>query len=90
MLVLWLQSFSSDVSGLSFRILNDFVHDFLTKVVDGPLLSLPVCFMIRLYRGPFPKHLTLGFGAGMSYADCDRSFNPARIPGTRIISTTEK
>ncbi|KAJ7481210.1 hypothetical protein B0H11DRAFT_2233111 [Mycena galericulata] len=34
----------------------------------------------------WPIALSTGFGAGISYADCDRSFNPARIPGTRIIS----
>ncbi|KAJ3799492.1 hypothetical protein GGU11DRAFT_500248 [Lentinula aff. detonsa] len=33
----------------------------------------------------FPIALSTGFGAGAAYADCDRSFNPARVPGTRII-----
>lgn len=40
----------------------------------------------------WPIALSTGFGAGAAYADCDRSFNPARIPGTRIIpasSSTE-
>ncbi|KAF7440159.1 hypothetical protein PC9H_000503 [Pleurotus ostreatus] len=37
----------------------------------------------------WPIALSTGFGAGAAYADCDRSFNPARIPGTRIISQTE-
>lgn len=33
----------------------------------------------------WPIALSTGFGAGAAYADCDRSFNPARVPGTRII-----
>jgi inner membrane organizing system protein 1 len=43
-------------------------------------LSLPF-FIGRTW----PIALFTGFGAGAAYADCDRSFNPARIPGTRII-----
>ncbi|KAF9505911.1 hypothetical protein BS47DRAFT_1334089 [Hydnum rufescens UP504] len=41
--------------------------------------------VIFLRRRGWPVALSTGFGAGMSYADCDRSFNPARIPGTRVI-----
>lgn len=37
----------------------------------------------------WPIALTTGFGAGTAYADCDRSFNPARVPGTRIISSLD-
>jgi Domain of unknown function (DUF543) len=37
----------------------------------------------------WPIALSTGFGAGAAYADCDRSFNPARIPGTRIIPRAE-
>ncbi|KIK68317.1 hypothetical protein GYMLUDRAFT_256063 [Collybiopsis luxurians FD-317 M1] len=37
----------------------------------------------------FPIALATGFGAGAAYADCDRSFNPARVPGTRIIPAEE-
>ena len=33
----------------------------------------------------WPIALSTGFGMGTAYADCDRSFNPARVPGTRII-----
>ncbi|OBZ76450.1 MICOS complex subunit mic10 [Grifola frondosa] len=33
----------------------------------------------------WPVALGTGFGMGAAYADCDRSFNPARIPGTRVI-----
>ncbi|KAF4613146.1 hypothetical protein D9613_010982 [Agrocybe pediades] len=37
----------------------------------------------------WPIALSTGFGAGAAWADCDRSFNPARIPGTRIVSPSE-
>ncbi|KAF8336871.1 DUF543-domain-containing protein [Cantharellus anzutake] len=48
-----------------------------------------VASVIFFRRRAWPIALTTGFGAGISYADCDRSFNPARIPGTRIIPSTE-
>lgn len=38
----------------------------------------------------WPIALSTGFGAGAAYADCDRSFNPARVPGTRIISSLDE
>ena len=37
----------------------------------------------------WPITLSTGFGAGMAYADCDRSFNPARVPGTRLAIIPE-
>jgi len=33
----------------------------------------------------WPIALSTGFGAGAAYADCDRSFNPARIAGVRVV-----
>ena len=33
----------------------------------------------------WPIALSTGFGLGSAYADCDRSFNPARISGTRVV-----
>ncbi|KAF6751185.1 hypothetical protein DFP72DRAFT_908703 [Ephemerocybe angulata] len=45
--------------------------------------------VILFRRRTWPIALGTGFGAGAAYADCDRSFNPARIPGTRIVSPTE-
>jgi len=44
-----------------------------------------VLSVILFRRRAWPVGLTTGFGLGAAYADCDRSFNPARIPGTRII-----
>jgi inner membrane organizing system protein 1 len=37
----------------------------------------------------WPVAFSTGFGAGAAYADCDRSFNPTRIPGTRIVPNAE-
>ncbi|KAL0945954.1 hypothetical protein HGRIS_012232 [Hohenbuehelia grisea] len=48
-----------------------------------------VASVILFRRRTWPIALSTGFGAGAAYADCDRSFNPARIPGTRIVSPSE-
>ncbi|KAF5325176.1 hypothetical protein D9619_009901 [Psilocybe cf. subviscida] len=48
-----------------------------------------VASVILFRRRTWPIALSTGFGAGAAYADCDRSFNPARIPGTRIVSQAE-
>ncbi|KAF8310407.1 DUF543-domain-containing protein [Clavulina sp. PMI_390] len=45
--------------------------------------------VIFFRRRGWPVALSTGFGAGMSYADCDRSFNPARVPGTRIVPSSQ-
>ena len=37
----------------------------------------------------WPIALSTGFGMGTAYADCDRSFNPARVPGTRLAVVPE-
>lgn len=43
-------------------------------------------FSFTFYTGrTWPIALSTGFGAGAAYADCDRSFNPARVPGTRLV-----
>ncbi|KIY49836.1 hypothetical protein FISHEDRAFT_65207 [Fistulina hepatica ATCC 64428] len=47
-----------------------------------------VASVILFRRKTWPISLATGFGAGMAYADCDRSFNPTRIPGSRIVPTT--
>lgn len=44
-----------------------------------------IASVILFKRRAWPIALSTGFGAGAAYADCDRSFNPARIPGVRII-----
>ncbi|KAI0031653.1 hypothetical protein K488DRAFT_51649 [Vararia minispora EC-137] len=44
-----------------------------------------VASVILFRRRAWPIALGTGFGAGMAYADCDRSFNPARIAGVRVL-----
>ncbi|KAF8509660.1 hypothetical protein BU17DRAFT_56001, partial [Hysterangium stoloniferum] len=44
-----------------------------------------VASVILFRRRTWPIFLSSGFGLGAAYADCDRSFNPARIQGTRIL-----
>ncbi|KAI9567771.1 hypothetical protein HD554DRAFT_2106763 [Boletus coccyginus] len=46
--------------------------------------------VIFFRRRTWPIALSSGFGLGAAYADCDRSFNPARVPGTRIVSQLEQ
>ncbi|KIM41350.1 hypothetical protein M413DRAFT_71642 [Hebeloma cylindrosporum] len=48
-----------------------------------------VASVILFRRRTWPIALSTGFGAGAAWADCDRSFNPARIPGTRVVSQSE-
>lgn len=58
--------------------------DLLVK--SGVGFSVGVIASVILFkRRAWPIALSTGFGAGAAYADCDRSFNPARIPGVRII-----
>lgn len=35
----------------------------------------------------WPIALSTGFGIGVSYAECQRTFNPTAIPGVKIIKT---
>ncbi|OAX42242.1 DUF543-domain-containing protein [Rhizopogon vinicolor AM-OR11-026] len=63
--------------------------DFLVKAGVGFSVGV-VGSVILLKRRTWPIALSTGFGMGAAYADCDRSFNPARISGTRIISQTEE
>ncbi|KAL9709242.1 Mitochondrial inner membrane organizing system component [Leucoagaricus gongylophorus] len=48
-----------------------------------------VASVIFFRRRTWPIAFSTGFGVGGAYADCDRSFNPARISGTRVLSQNE-
>ncbi|KAJ6618840.1 hypothetical protein B0H10DRAFT_1794592 [Mycena sp. CBHHK59/15] len=73
---------SEDILGQKY---DRCLADFLVK--SGIGFSAGVVLSVVLFkRRTWPIALSTGFGAGIAYADCDRSFNPARIPGTRIIS----
>ncbi|KAF9267243.1 DUF543-domain-containing protein [Marasmius fiardii PR-910] len=75
---------SEDIIGQKYdRCLADFV------VKAGIGFSAGVVASVILFkRRTWPIALSTGFGAGAAYADCDRSFNPARIPGVRIVPSS--
>ncbi|CAE6435982.1 unnamed protein product [Rhizoctonia solani] len=60
------------------------VADLIVKSGVGFGVGIVASVLLFRRRG-WPVALSTGFGAGAAYADCDRSFNPARIPGTRIV-----
>ncbi|KAF9497502.1 DUF543-domain-containing protein [Pleurotus eryngii] len=78
-------SSSEDIIGQKY---DRCIADLLVKAGVGFGAGV-VASVILFRRRTWPIALSTGFGAGAAYADCDRSFNPARIPGTRIISQTE-
>ncbi|KAK2460853.1 hypothetical protein APHAL10511_007323 [Amanita phalloides] len=77
---------SEDIVGQKYdRCLADFV------VKAGVGFSVGVITSVVFFRRrTWPIALATGFGAGAAYADCDRSFNLARVPGTRIISSLDE
>ncbi|KAF8876454.1 DUF543-domain-containing protein [Mucidula mucida] len=77
---------SEDILGQKY---DRCMADFLVKAGVGFGAGV-VASVILFRRRTWPIALSTGFGAGAAYADCDRSFNPARIPGTRIIPANEQ
>ncbi|KAF8478824.1 hypothetical protein JB92DRAFT_2768220 [Gautieria morchelliformis] len=49
-----------------------------------------VASVILFRRRTWPVSLSTGFGLGAAYADCDRSFNPARLQGARLLPSREE
>ncbi|KAF9460433.1 hypothetical protein BDZ94DRAFT_1266245 [Collybia nuda] len=76
---------SEDIIGQKY---DRCLADLLVKTGVGFSAGV-VASVILFRRRTWPIALATGFGAGAAYADCDRSFNPARIPGTRIIPHSE-
>ncbi|KAJ8517171.1 hypothetical protein ONZ45_g5613 [Pleurotus djamor] len=76
---------SEDIVGQKY---DRCVADLLVKAGVGFGVGV-VASVILFRRRAWPVAMTTGFGAGAAYADCDRSFNPARIPGTRVVSQAE-
>ncbi|KAH9974008.1 DUF543-domain-containing protein [Lactifluus volemus] len=63
--------------------------DLLVKSGIGFSVGV-VASVILFRRRAWPVALTTGFGAGVAYADCDRTFNPARIAGVRVLHRQEQ
>ncbi|KAG6828281.1 hypothetical protein H0H92_008553 [Tricholoma furcatifolium] len=76
---------SEDIIGQKY---DRCLADFLVKAGVGFSVGV-VASVVFFRRRTWPIALSTGFGAGAAYADCDRSFNPARIPGTRIVPPSE-
>ncbi|KAG5341952.1 hypothetical protein C0989_006796 [Termitomyces sp. Mn162] len=76
---------SEDILGQKY---DRCLADFLVKAGVGFSVGV-VASVILFRRRTWPIALSTGFGAGAAYADCDRSFNSARVPGTRIVSPSE-
>ncbi|KAK7036695.1 Mitochondrial inner membrane organizing system component [Paramarasmius palmivorus] len=76
---------SEDIIGQKY---DRCLADFLVKAGVGFSAGV-VASVILFKRRTWPIALSTGFGAGAAYADCDRSFNPARIPGVRVIPASE-
>jgi len=57
--------------------------DFVVKAGVGFGVGV-VASVILFRRRTWPIALSTGFGMGAAYSDCDRSFNPARVPGTTL------
>ncbi|KAG6864270.1 hypothetical protein C0993_009135 [Termitomyces sp. T159_Od127] len=76
---------SEDIIGQKY---DRCLADFLVKAGVGFSAGV-VASVIFFRRRTWPIALSTGFGAGAAYADCDHSFNPARISGTRIVSPSE-
>ncbi|KAK0194276.1 hypothetical protein F5146DRAFT_1035023 [Armillaria mellea] len=77
---------SEDILGQKY---DRCLADLLVKAGVGFSVGV-VASVILFRRRTWPIALSTGFGAGAAYADCDRSFNPARIPGTRVITSKEE
>ncbi|KAG9019364.1 hypothetical protein FRB90_003468 [Tulasnella sp. 427] len=74
---------SEDVVGKQF---DRCLADTIVKVGIG--FSVGVVGSVLLFkRRQWPIMLSTGFGAGFAINDCDRQFNPARVPGTRILQS---
>ncbi|KAG8903571.1 hypothetical protein FRB99_003122 [Tulasnella sp. 403] len=77
---------SEDVVGRSF---DRCVAETAVKVGIG--FSVGVVASVLLFkRRQWPIMLSSGFGAGFAANDCDRLFNPARVPGYKIVQPAKQ
>ncbi|CAG8479384.1 7732_t:CDS:2 [Diversispora eburnea] len=59
-------------------------EEILNKKWDLCISNLLVKTGIGLKKS-WPIAMSTGFGIGVSYAECQRTFNPTAIPGVKII-----
>jgi inner membrane organizing system protein 1 len=59
-------------------------------VKTGIGLSIGIVASVLLFkRRTWPISLTTGFGIGVAYADCQRTFNPIDLPGVRVVKNSK-
>ncbi|KAL7415769.1 DUF543-domain-containing protein [Mrakia frigida] len=57
-------------------------------VKTGVGFSVGVLLSVVLFkRRTWPVALSTGFGLGQAYQNCDRSFNPYSVPGTKVLES---
>ncbi|CAG8648420.1 6418_t:CDS:2 [Funneliformis caledonium] len=55
-------------------------------VKSGIGLSVGIVASALIFKKKsWPIAMSTGFGIGVAYADCQRTFNPTAIPGVKII-----
>ncbi|CAG8632307.1 708_t:CDS:2 [Ambispora leptoticha] len=60
------------------------ISNFLVKTGIG--LSVGIIASALIFRKrTWPIAMSTGFGIGVAYADCQRTFVPTPIPGVRIV-----
>ncbi|KAH6891786.1 hypothetical protein BKA70DRAFT_1301836 [Coprinopsis sp. MPI-PUGE-AT-0042] len=76
---------SEDIVGKKY---DQCLADFMLKTGIGFGAGV-VASVILFRRRTWPIALSTGFGGGIAYADCDRSFNPTRLSGYRVLPRSE-
>ncbi|GHJ88811.1 hypothetical protein NliqN6_5213 [Naganishia liquefaciens] len=65
------------------------VADFIVNTGIG--FSVGVVSSVLLFRRRgWPVALSTGFGAGVAYQNCNISFNPYALPGTKVLPATSE
>ncbi|CAG8808325.1 26517_t:CDS:2, partial [Dentiscutata erythropus] len=60
------------------------ISNLLVKTGIGLSVGIVVSALI-FKKKSWPIAMSTGFGIGVSYAECQRTFNPTAIPGVKII-----
>ncbi|CED84144.1 Uncharacterized conserved protein [Phaffia rhodozyma] len=61
------------------------VADLIVKTGVG--FSVGVALSVIVFkRRTWPVALATGFGIGQAYQNCDRSFNPYNVPGSKVLA----
>ncbi|CAG8727594.1 16571_t:CDS:2 [Gigaspora margarita] len=63
------------------------ISNLLVKTGIGLSVGIVASALI-FKRKSWPIALSTGFGIGVSYAECQKTFNPTAIPGVKIIKNS--